>query len=230
MVTDDHIPPKALFPKPRPSDLITVPICSSCNAGTSQDDEYFRNAVALHFKAAQHPTAQRVLPSVWNSLERPEARGLKTAFLGALHEVAVVSPMGLYVGKAAKYDVDFKRVERVAERIARGLFFYHRTHAIPRECRVAVMCLAGRRLRPDLQESLQAIAGGLRAAATHELGPGVFRYRFAFVETANQHPNSCAWLFSLYEAVEFVVLVVDMPAELSASACDVFAEAPARTP
>jgi hypothetical protein len=40
-VTDDHIPPKNLFPKPRGSNLITVPCCEFCRKGWSENDEYF---------------------------------------------------------------------------------------------------------------------------------------------------------------------------------------------
>jgi len=41
-LTYDHVPPANLFPKPRPSDLITVPCCKACNEGFSQLDEQFR--------------------------------------------------------------------------------------------------------------------------------------------------------------------------------------------
>jgi len=44
--TRDHVPPKGVFPDPKPSDLITVPACDSCNSDTKLDDEYFRWLVA----------------------------------------------------------------------------------------------------------------------------------------------------------------------------------------
>src|SRR5262245_21112273 len=46
--TRDHIPPKAIFLVPRPSDLITVPSCASCNHGASDSDELFRAYLSLH--------------------------------------------------------------------------------------------------------------------------------------------------------------------------------------
>jgi hypothetical protein len=213
LVTDDHVPPKGLFPKPRPLDLATVPICSLCNAGTSKDDEYFRNTLALHFRAAEHSTAKRVLPAVWHSLQRPEARGFRKAFLGALHEVTVTSPMGLYVGKAYKFDIDYPRLERVAARVARGLFFHHTGRSVPPSCRLGSYCLAGRSLRPESKASLGTIGRGLQASPAHDVGEGAFRYKYAFVVSAEQHPNSSAWLFSVYGAVEFLILIVDSPAE-----------------
>lgn len=40
--TSDHIPPRGIFPKPRPSNLITVPTCFRCNHAGSKYDERFR--------------------------------------------------------------------------------------------------------------------------------------------------------------------------------------------
>lgn len=41
-LTKDHIPPKNLFPDPKPSNLITVPCCKKCNEEMSTIDESFR--------------------------------------------------------------------------------------------------------------------------------------------------------------------------------------------
>ena len=45
--TRDHVPPEKLFTPPRPSNLITVPSCGSCNHGASDDDEVFRNELSI---------------------------------------------------------------------------------------------------------------------------------------------------------------------------------------
>ena len=37
--TDDHVPPKSFYPKPRPFDLITVPSCLRCNQGLGKDED-----------------------------------------------------------------------------------------------------------------------------------------------------------------------------------------------
>lgn len=41
-LTQDHIPPKNLFPLPRPTDLITIPCCKKCNEEFCLIDESFR--------------------------------------------------------------------------------------------------------------------------------------------------------------------------------------------
>ena len=55
-LTRDHIPPKGLFPKPRPSNLYTVPCCGPCNNGASNEDEYLRMAASSLINA--HPTGK----------------------------------------------------------------------------------------------------------------------------------------------------------------------------
>lgn len=45
-VNREHVPPRNLFLKPRPTNTITVDLCPSCNHGYHLDDEYFRVYVA----------------------------------------------------------------------------------------------------------------------------------------------------------------------------------------
>jgi hypothetical protein len=60
-LTKDHVPPKSLFPKPRPDNLITVYSCDNCNLGTAKDDEYFRLMTTIREDALNHPAANRIL-------------------------------------------------------------------------------------------------------------------------------------------------------------------------
>ncbi len=46
--TRDHVPPKAIFNKPRPDDLITVPCCFECNNQASSFDEKFKAYLGMH--------------------------------------------------------------------------------------------------------------------------------------------------------------------------------------
>jgi hypothetical protein len=46
-LTRDHVPPKGLFPKPRPTNLPTIACCFRCNNGAAKDVEYFRLATSL---------------------------------------------------------------------------------------------------------------------------------------------------------------------------------------
>ena len=56
--TRDHIPPKGVFPSPRPDDLITVPSCAACNQGASGTDEFFRTFLSLRVGVDTAPTSR----------------------------------------------------------------------------------------------------------------------------------------------------------------------------
>lgn len=43
----DHVPPKCIFPDPRPGDLVTVPACTVCNMHRSGLDEQFKVFLGL---------------------------------------------------------------------------------------------------------------------------------------------------------------------------------------
>lgn len=72
--TRDHVPPKCLFPKPRPLNLVTVPACPTCNQSFKLDDEYFRLMVAgeaaYRDPVATRLWAERVMPNTGLGLRR----------------------------------------------------------------------------------------------------------------------------------------------------------------
>lgn len=70
--TSDHIPPKTIFAKPYPPNLLTVPCCTKCNNNMSKDDEYFRNMLAFRMDLKENSDVQSLLPKVLRSLGRPE--------------------------------------------------------------------------------------------------------------------------------------------------------------
>jgi len=213
LTTRDHVPPKGIFPPPRPQNLVTVPICSMCNRGTSEDDEYFRDMVAMHVKAADHPAAKAVHPSIWRSFDRSQAAGLRAGLRSKMQAVARVSPLGLYAGTVMKVDINMLRIHAVAERIARGLFYHHESHPLPADCRFSVMCVTGREMTADLRENVFGLANATGDQKTHDFGNGAFRYRFSHVEESDEAPNSTVWVLSFYEAVDFIALTLDTELE-----------------
>jgi hypothetical protein len=130
-VTDDHIPPKNLFPKPRPHNLVTVPSCYPCNEGASKDDEYFRLCLAILENAKGHPARDSILPSVLRSLSRRKATGLSEAFWSSTVYAERISPAGLYLGTGILLSISLERLDRVAIRIIKGLLFHETRRRLP---------------------------------------------------------------------------------------------------
>ena len=119
--TSDHVPPKGLFPKPRPSTLITVPACRVCNKATEQDDEYFRflmSAAGNDTRAAAALRQQRIIPQLQ---ERP---ALGHAIMEKSKIVDVYSPGGIWLERRPAFEFEHTRFQRVIEKTVRGLYLH----------------------------------------------------------------------------------------------------------
>jgi hypothetical protein len=120
--TVEHIPPRCMFPPPRPMDTITVPACRECNESTSVEDEEFRLFVSM-FAGKSTPEAERLwvsktLPTVKSNrrLLRKAKASIKPAYLK--------SKGGIIFDKCDIVTWD-DSPSKVVDKIVRGLYFHH---------------------------------------------------------------------------------------------------------
>jgi hypothetical protein len=92
--TDDHVPQKNLFPKPRPNNLITVPACKDCNKKYEKDDEYFRNSLVMSSDLENSNEANIILDNVLRSYSRVERQGMIKSFLKSSKIIGSVTNTG----------------------------------------------------------------------------------------------------------------------------------------
>jgi hypothetical protein len=133
-LTMDHIPPKCLFPKNQRNNLVKIPSCNEChgqNPQVSQDDEYFRLALALRKTEAEVEGTAEVRNTALRSLAKPNKVGFRKAFLKTTKPTEFFSRAGIYLGKGRSYRPDLDRLNSVAMRIIRGLFYHHQSYRIP---------------------------------------------------------------------------------------------------
>jgi hypothetical protein len=133
--TVDHVPAKGLFPKPRPSDLITVPCCLRCNQQGARDDEYFRRVLFLRDDVQAHPQAARLWPTEVRAIEKPTKVGMRQTFLDSLRRAEVVDRNGRHLGEQTVSLVERHRLALVASRVAKGLYYHVIGHALPSRTR-----------------------------------------------------------------------------------------------
>jgi hypothetical protein len=209
-ITMDHIPPRNLFAKPRPDNLIKVPSCDEChgeNKQIAQDDEYFRLALTLREDTADHPDVKLVLPTVMRSLARPEQIGFTRALLKGMKVVNARTKSGLYLGRKSAYDVNLARLDRVATRITKGLFYHEKGYRLPDTHDAAALSESGLpNVTDDYKQELQAnILQPLMSNTPKTIGNGVFTYRVAYADT---EANTSVWLFEFYGRVRFLCLTL----------------------
>lgn len=198
----DHVPPKNLFLKPRPTNIITVPACRACHSDTSEDDEYFRLKLCLRSDASEHPQAKAIWDSIFRSLNRKEAKGLRSSFISDIRRIQLRTQTGLYIGRTLAYDVDMNRICRVVERTVRGLYFAESCNplGISNEVRISTYEEIPSN---KLGELNQTILISLAAVDSEIIGDNVFSYCF---HIANENPIYSVWGMSFYAKVLFLCL------------------------
>lgn len=202
----DHIPPKSLFAKPRPSTLVTVPSCKDCNEGASTDDEYLRLMLTMRDIVDDHPDAVANLPSVLRSLTKDGKRRMREALFARIREVELHTPAGIYVGNGAVYDVDLDRFDNVVARSIKGLFYHQYGRRLPATYDAVAWAEDGLRSIPQkTRRTLEHFAAVLYAQEPQTIGDGVFTYWF---KATDEDTNMTAWIVAFYEAVRFIGITV----------------------
>ena len=103
-------PPKCLIRKPYPANLLTVPSCEECNNSSSEDEEYFRLVMV---GLLCHTDEAELLFDGPISRSMDRNSNIEELMFGALRGA----------DKTVILDVDYPRIIRIAEKIARGLEF-----------------------------------------------------------------------------------------------------------
>lgn len=139
MITDDHVPPKCFFPKPRPSNLITVPSCLKCNQGIGKDEEFFL-ATFMFSNAGVSKTGKRLWSEKLHRMYYKNI-GLKRKIAQNLNQSSLLTPSGIYLGKGITINTDEKRFELVVNKILKGLYYFEFNQPIPNNVAITTLFL-----------------------------------------------------------------------------------------
>lgn len=203
-LTDDHIPPRCLFSKPRPSNLLTVPCCENCRTGWSNDDEHF--AIAVSWSAWFHEAPKALEPG--NRFLRGLRMPQKLAFLKHLQsqsrEVSLGTPGGIFLGTTgAVLFLDRSRIDRVGGRIVRGLFFKEFGRIFPQSHKIDFRLdqFSNNHIVPEISQC---------PLPSRTYADDQFRYKFAATQ---EDPDCTAWFGDFYGTVKFVGITTRLKAE-----------------
>jgi hypothetical protein len=129
----DHVPPKGIFPRPFPANLITVSCCRNCNESYSKDEEFFRLIATLGINRTPEAEAlyeQRTLPNTIkkSKLKNEIAHMMATSDIQWAEVNGVMTPVSIMRVPTAP-------LKTVAGKVARGLIAHlhpalatHRLH------------------------------------------------------------------------------------------------------
>lgn len=194
--TKDHIFPKGLFPRPRPTNLPTALVCNQCNR-LSKDEELFRAFVAsgMAYESSAGFT-------IWTERIRRDLKGNRPGLkplLQSLTKVApVVSESGKLLGHTLVLEVDPEPINRVLRKIAKGLYFLETGRILPSDVQILVGYDAGqpeRFISPPLDEAI-------KEAKRVDVGDGVVTY---WRNTIKDDPASSLTWLEFYRDKVFLV-------------------------
>ena len=137
--TDDHVPPKSFYPKPRPSDLITVPACLQCNQDAGKDEEFF--LATFMFSEAGITKAGSLLWSEKIRRMYEKNLGLKRKTADHLERSDIMTPAGIFLGRKMTIKTDEVRFERVANKIVKGLYYFEYKEPMPANTKLMTLYL-----------------------------------------------------------------------------------------
>jgi hypothetical protein len=207
-ITYDHVPPQNLFGLPKPTNLIKVPSCFKCNNEASKDDEYFRFTISLRDDISQNPIVQKLIPGVIRSLTIPKKEGFKKAIFSNIREsnqsLGSINPHK----QKLIIDVDLLRLNRVAVRIVKGLFFYEKGYRIPDGYYVEAYEQTGiANLTIELLDWFKTkFLPPLLAVSPRIIDINVFSYRVAFAE---DDTNFSLWMLIFFQKIIFLAITAD---------------------
>ena len=208
-ITRDHIPPKGIFSKPLPNDLITVPACVKCHSDeTSKDDEYFRLALHVRDGIDSHPDVIKSRPTLLRSLERPQQIGMVKGLLENIFPAELVTPSGIFIKNQWAIQTDMNRLRRVVTRIMKGLFYKHKQHRVP-DGYDALVCDEDsfQKWPADVIEHYNEnlIKPILAQKERVMIGSDVFSFKYGYDKN---NPDITCWIFTFYQRASFLGLTL----------------------
>jgi len=184
--TRDHIPPRAVFPKPRSNDLITVPSCIKCNSCASELDERFSVYLSLHV-GIDTPESNRLWRNHTFGRLKHNQQLLNTIRKG-MKPVRVTTHGGIILKQGMGVTWDSDSHDLVMARVIRGLHFHHFSELVPPKAFVKV------NWHQELTNETEEMT---RPFSTNVIARGNFAYRFARAKKDNIVKS--LWLFQFYE-------------------------------
>lgn len=191
-ITNDHVPPKSIFAKPRTSDLITVPACFECNNMFSNNDDIFKTYIGMH-SAYKGGRAEKLFKKdVVNTVKHNQK--LKREIQSLTKRVELITPSGIYTGQYAYTVLWNSEVhEQQIQRLTRGLFYHHFKARIPATFEITPYWLE-QPTSHDFEMTSVSICNG------------EFKYEFAKAEDSD---FGSVWSFSFYDAHFAAAIVLD---------------------
>jgi hypothetical protein len=198
--TREHIPAKQFFKGSPDKPLITVPSCHECNAGFQKDEDFFRQFYVSMLMERSSEAKKLMDGEISRSILRTPALGYQ--MFSQMKLVDAYNRSGLYKGKMTMYSVsddDKVRINRVVNKIIRGLFFHEFGQTLPEDWIIKIIWITP---KVEMELKLDDMAKEPRWRVIKE---------DTFAYWVNEVPNTfqSIWMLDFFKIPLFYVLVLD---------------------
>jgi hypothetical protein len=150
----------------------------------------------MTYGAERSVDAIGVSQKVLRAIQRPQKRGMRAALFQSLQPVQLVSPLGLYAGQTFSMKLEGERLERILQKIIKGMYWHIRKERVPNGYRV-YSHLIGRQPGQYFQQTEQQIL----AFPEYVIGDQAFAYRYVMFD---EIPGLSVWRFEFYRTIGFM--------------------------
>jgi len=197
----DHVIADGFFPEQQRSDKfnpIRVPACLKCNGGFAGHEQALVALFTLS-NDARHPEAANIArgPVLRSASHKPALANYDRA-IERMEPALIVSADGTTMADTFVIQPEYRTIEIVLSKIAKGLYFHHFQERFPNDYEVAVF--DHDRQASDCQWIRMQRIG---CNGPFELADGIFRYAYSYAE---DDPAEMTWLMSFYRGIDFGVL------------------------
>ena len=134
--TKDHLFPRALFPRPLPSNLPTgLPACRQCNNELSKDEEQFRFFLASGM-AYESEAGRRIWDERIRSALKGRRPGLKPLVRSMIKLAKVKSESGTLLGYWPISEQNPAPINHILTKIVKGLYYLDTRQILPNDVQI----------------------------------------------------------------------------------------------
>jgi len=193
--TSDHVPPKSFFPKPRPSDLITVPSCLRCNHDVGEDEEFFL-ATFMFTQGGVSEAGNKLWAEKLHRMYEKNL-GLKRKIAQALSYADILTPAGLFLGRKMAIQTDEKRFDKVVHKIVRGLYYFEYNEPLSITTEILSLFLKQEQHFEAARQPVHQLKNGSRG------WEGIFEYKF---NRLGDSKEDSMWLIRFFDFAIFWII------------------------
>ena len=192
--TRDHVPPKQLFPKPRPT-LETVPSCFECNNLFGKDEDYFF-ASFMFSEAGVSVAGKKLWKEKLHRMYKKNS-GLRRKIAQNLKPINLFTPHGIFTGRKILIKIDENRIYKIVRKIIKGLYYIEYKEIMPASQNLDCLFLQTQKKYDTAMNQVSQLKNGSKK------WDGICQYKYNRTEKGN--PGSM-WLINFFDFAIFWVI------------------------